>query len=304
VIVRKKIIIGLSLLLAAFLIWYLLIKKADFIVSFNAKTSTGTVFQGIQVWSAKQWETKKEKYTIIDKKNFSFLQQEMKKDNITMEYIWNIQAENDSITSVSVGIKDAENSLYNRITAPFMNTNFKVAQVNKIKDFKEGLESHLKNFKVRIDGKGTSEEVYVAYIHLKSVMQEKAQTMIANDPIITGFLHDNNIKIIGMPYVEVVNWDLDKETLDFNYCFPINKNTKIINDEKIRFKTLSTIKGLEATYFGNFRMSDKAWLALMDYAQKHNYKLENKPLEHFLTNPFNGGDELAWETKIIIPFAK
>ncbi len=27
-----------------------------------------------------------------------------------------------------------------------------------------------------------------------------------------------------------------------------------------------------------------------------------KPLEHFLSNPFDGGNELDWEAKIIIPF--
>jgi effector-binding domain-containing protein len=60
---------------------------------------------------------------------------------------------------------------------------------------------------------------------------------------------------------------------------------------------------LKATYYGNFRTSDRAWFALMDHAKKHNLKLENKVLEHFLSNPFNGGEELQWETKIIIPFA-
>ena len=29
-----------------------------------------------------------------------------------------------------------------------------------------------------------------------------------------------------------------------------------------------------------------------------------KVVENFLANPFNGGNELEWETKIIIPFAK
>jgi hypothetical protein len=36
--------------------------------------------------------------------------------------------------------------------------------------------------------------------------------------------------------------------------------------------------------------------------KRYDIKLTNKPLEHFLANPFNGGDELTWETKIIIPF--
>ena len=121
--------------------------------------------------------------------------------------------------------------MYNKLTAPFFNTEVQKEQIRKITDFKKGLSEHLKNFKVRIDGEGYSEETFVAYINLKSVLQEKAQTMIANDAIITGFLFENQIKIIGRPYVEIENWDLDKETMDFNYCFPIDKNTKIIENE-------------------------------------------------------------------------
>ena len=73
-----------------------------------------------------------------------------------MEYTWDINSINDSVTSVNVGIKDLNHSLYNRLTAPFFNTNFKVEQIKKITDFKNGLSNHLKNFKVKIDGEGSS----------------------------------------------------------------------------------------------------------------------------------------------------
>jgi hypothetical protein len=41
----------------------------------------------------------------------------MKKDKITMEYTWDINSVNDSVTNVSVGIKELNNSIYNRLTA-------------------------------------------------------------------------------------------------------------------------------------------------------------------------------------------
>jgi hypothetical protein len=43
--------------------------------------------------------------------------------------------------------------------------------------------------------------------------------MIRNDAVITGFLQQNDIKIVGKPYVEVQNWNLDKETLDLIIVF-------------------------------------------------------------------------------------
>ncbi|MBG6110506.1 effector-binding domain-containing protein [Flavobacterium sp. CG_9.10] len=300
---RKKIAVLLSVLFSIFLFWYLLIKKSDYCISFKVNTATGTVFQGVQDWSALRLANQKENYTTLEKRNFDFIKQEMEKENMRMEYTWDMKSINDSVTSVSVGIKDFNNSIYNRITAPFFSTEFKLDQIQKITEFKNGVNDHIKFFKVKIDGEGSSEETFVAYIKLKSVLQEKAQTMIMNDNIITEFIETNKIKIVGTPYLEIESWNLDKETVNFNYCFPIAKNTKFIPNEKVKFKTIPAIKGLKASYFGNFRTSDRAWFALLDYAKKHDYKLENKPLEHFLANPFNGGNELEWETQIIIPFA-
>lgn len=299
---KKIVIVSFAFIFPLFLVWYLFVKESDYRISFKVKMATGTVFQGINEWSAARLTGSKENYVIIEKKNFSFVKQEMNKDKSTMEYTWDISSVNDSITNVSVGIKELNNSIYNRLTAPFFSTNFKETQIAKITDFRNGLNKHAESFKINIDGEGTSEETFVAYINLKSVLQEKAQTMIRNDAVITGFLQQNNIKIVGKPYLEIQDWNLDKETLDFNYCFPIDKNTVLIQNDAVKFKTIPAVKGLQATYFGNFRTSDRAWFSLIDYAKTHDIKLTNKPLEHFLANPFNGGDELTWETKIIIPF--
>lgn len=300
--VRKKIIIVLSVLFSLFLIWYLFIKKYDYSISFKVNTATGNVFQGIQEWSAAQALKDNESFVVVEKRNFDFIKQEVKKGDDQFEYSWSINPINDSITKVTLDIKDFNHSLYNKLTVPFFNTSFKKEQINKVTDLKTGIINQLKSFKVIIDGEGTSEETFVAYISLKSVLQEKAQNMIMNDADITGFLYKNKLKIVGRPYVEITNWNLDKETIDFNYCFPMDKNTKIVADDRVKFKTILALKGLKATYYGNFRTSDRAWFALLDYAKKNNIKLQNKVLEHFLANPFNGGNELEWETKIIIPF--
>lgn len=293
----------LAVVLLSFLGWYFFLKQSDYTITFKVNAATGTVSQGIVEWTTTQSKNQNEIYTILEKRNYDFIKQQMKKGNEKMEYTWDMKSINDSMTNVTIGIKDLNHSFYNRLTAPFVSTKFRTEQIEKIKSFKMGLEDHIDDFKIRIDGERSSEEIYVAYISLKSVMQEKAQTMIGYDSEIVGYLDRNKIKIIGhRPYLEVTDWDQDKEIISFNYCFPIPKNTKYVPDSNVKFKTIPALKGLQATYFGNYRTSDRAWFALLDYAKKHDYKLENKPLEHFLSNPFNGGNELEWEAKIIIPF--
>ncbi|MBP6556793.1 MAG: GyrI-like domain-containing protein [Flavobacterium sp.] len=300
---HKKLITGFSFILLLLAVWYLFFKKSDYIITFKTNTSTATVFQGIQDWYKARKAIEQETYTLLEKTNFNNLKFTVKTNTELLEYDWDMKSCNDSVTEVTIGIKDLNNSLYNRLTVPF-GSDFKKKETDKVIDFREGLKNHLKNFKVKLEGEGKSEAVFVAYINLKSPLQEKAQTMIMNDYIITGYLMKNGIKIIGKPYVEVVKWDFDNEKLDFNYCFPIEKNTKYIHDEKVKFKTIPAYKGLTATYYGNYRTSDRAWFAIYDYAQKNGISLDYKPLEHFMANPFSGGEEIEWETKIIIPYAK
>ncbi len=290
--------------MALFLVWYLFVKENDYIITFKVKTTTGTVHQGVQDWVTGRKKSNNENYILVTKQKYNLLKYILKNDKNTLNYNWEIQPVNDSITEVKVGISDCNNSIYNRVTVPFLATDFKEDQLKKITDFKKGLDDHIKDFKINKVKEGTSPEVYVAYISLKSVMQEKAQTMIMNDAIITGFIFKNHIKIIGKPYLEITNWDDEKENLEFNYCFPIDKNALVGNDTNVKFKTIPEHKGLTVSYFGNFRTSDRGWFAILDYAKKHNLELEVKPLEHFLANPFNGGNELEWETQIIIPFSK
>jgi effector-binding domain-containing protein len=299
---KKRIIIGISILFSVFLIWYFSIKKSDYIVSFKTKTATGVVYQGINEWVKSKAKETGETYNLLENNKFELLKYEISKGNKTVVYEWEINSLNDSITDVKVGITEPENSFYNRISAPFMKTDFKTEQIKTIQDIKDDLTDHLSKLKVGTISEGTTNEVFVAYINIKSVLQEKAQNMIMNDPKVTGYLYKNNIKIIGKPYVEINLWDLDSEMLDFNYCFPIDKNTKYIADEFVKFKTIPAKKGLKVSYFGNFRTSDRGWFAILDYAKKYNKTLDLKPIENYMANPFNGGVELEWETKIIIPF--
>ena len=289
--------------LLSFLGWYFVLKQSDYTITFKVNTATGTIFQGIAEWTSAQSKNQNEIYTVLEKRNFDFIKQSMVKDNEEFVYTWELKSLNDSVTSVTVGIKDLNHSIYNRLTVPFISTKFTEEQIEKIRNFKRGLVEHISNFKVKIDGETTSEEIFVAYISMESVLQEKAQKMIMNDIDIVGYLDRNKIKIIGFrPYLEIVDWNQEKELLKFNYCFPIPKNTKYIPDQHVKFKKIPAMRGIQATYFGNYRTSDRAWFAILDYANRNNIKLQNRVLEHFLANPFNGGNELEWEAKIIIPF--
>ena len=298
---RKKITVAAVALFAIFLSWYLFIKQNDYEINFKANAATGTVYQGILDWAKNREKAGTEKFTIIEKNQYDHLVQQMTSEKTVVEYRWTIESINDSITSIKVGVNDKNNKIWNRIAAPF-GSEFITNEISKIKTFKSALEEHISNFKVGTVEEGESPKVYVAYISLESVLQEKAQTMIGNDNIIVGYLYNNKIKIIGKPILEVEKIDLETEKMTFNYCFPIDKNTKCIADANVKFKTIQAKKGLKIDYFGNYRTSDRAWFKAIDYAKKNNIALDLRLVENYLNNPFNGGSESEWKTTIVIPF--
>ena len=298
---KKKIAIIILAVFALFITWYLFIKQNDYEINFKAKTSTATVYQGILDWAKNRQKIEKEKFVLTEKKQFTYLLQTVTKNKTVLQYSWTIENINDSVTNVKVGINDKKNKIWNRLTAPF-GSRFIVDEIEKIKSFKTGLEDHLSNFKIGNITEGSTSEVFVAYITLESVLQEKAQTMMRNDNVIAGYLYNNKIKIIGKPICEIIKLDLENEKMAFNYCFPIDKNTKYIVDKNVKFKTITARKGLQIDYFGNYRTSDRAWFKILDYAQKNKIALDLKPIENYLSNPFNGGSESEWKATIVIPF--
>lgn len=299
---KKQVLWGVMVVLLGFFGWYFMIKESDYTVTFTAKTATGTVFQGAQDWNNAQAKFQHVQVKLLQKKNFNFLQFEWKKGNTTTIYSWHMSSVNDSLTKIEVGIKAPQNSFYNRLTAPFTRTPFVVKQLDLIKNFRSNLLEHLSNFKLVLNDEVTTKPVYVAYISLQAVLQEKAQNMIFNDPVITTFLAQNHIKITGTPYLEITNWDLDKEIIDYNYCFPIAKGSKEIPHPQVKFKTLPAVTGLQATYYGNYRTSDRAWFQLLDKAHNQGKSMQYKPIEHFFANPFNGGNEMEWKTVVVLPY--
>ena len=71
--------------------------------------------------------------------------------------------------------------------------------------------------------------------------------------------------------------------------------------EEIRYLEVPPRKALMAEYNGNYITSDRAWYALLDYAEKNKLGVTGLPLEVFYNNPTLGGDALRWKAEIYIP---
>tara|TARA_B110000003_G_scaffold83922_1_gene85903 strand:+ start:50458 stop:51345 length:888 start_codon:yes stop_codon:yes gene_type:complete len=292
----RKISSVFGFLLAGFLFWYLIIKPYDYLVTFNVKTSTGTINQTIKLWNSSL-----ENSNFIQQENLENLSQLIKIKDSTYKYDWSISSVNDSISKVNIYVTDIDHSFINRISLPFGITDFEKRTERTIIDFINKLKAHLNKIKVTVIGIDTTRSTYCAYIPMKGLQIEKAGGMMQNYSLLTSVLSAENIEMNGTPFVEITKWNIQNDSIAFNFCFPIIKNDSLPLDSRIHYKQYHGVKALKAIYNGNYITSDRAWYALLDHAKNNNIEVDKKPVEVFYSNPNFGGDVLIWKAEIYLP---
>lgn len=292
----KKISAIVGFLSVGFLLWYLIIKPYDYLVTFKIKTTAGTINQSIKLWN-----TSIENSRPIQQENLKNLTQQIIIKDSTYNYEWSISSLNDSISKVSVYVTDIDHSFANKISIPFGTTDFEKRTQNTITDFIEKLKEHLSKTRVSEVVVDSTRSTYCAFIPMKGLQIEKASGMMQNYSLLTSVLSVENIEMNGTPFVEITNWNTQNDSITYNFCFPVIKSDSLPKDARIEYKQYNGVKALKAIYNGNYITSDRAWYALLDYAENHDIVVAKKPLEVFYSNPNFGGDELQWKAEIFIP---
>ena len=292
----KKISAIVGFLLVGFLLWYLIIKPYDYLVTFKIKTTAGTINQSIKLWNTSIENTRP-----IQQENLKNLTQQIIIKDSTYNYEWSISSLNDSISKVSVYVTDIDHSFANKISIPFGTTDFEKRTQNTITDFIEKLKEHLSKTRVSQVVVDSTRSTYCAFIPMKGLQIEKASGMMQNYSLLTSVLSVENIEMNGTPFVEITNWNTQNDSITYNFCFPVIKSDSLPKDARIEYKQYNGVKALKAIYNGNYITSDRAWYALLDYAENHDIVVAKKPLEVFYSNPNFGGDELQWKAEIFLP---
>ena len=292
----KKISAIIGFLTIGFLLWYFIIKPYDYLVTFKVKTTAGTINQSLKLWN-----TSLENSSPIQQENLKNLTQQIKIKDSTFNYDWSISSVNDSISKVNVYVTDMDHSFANKISIPLGTTDFEKRTQNTITDFIGKLKEHLNKIRVRVIGIDSTRTTYCAYIPMKGLQIEKARGMMQNYSLLTSVLSAENIEMNGTPFVEITNWNTQNDSIAYNFCFPVIKSDSLPIDPRIQYKQYSGVKALKASYNGNYITSDRAWYALLEYAENNGIEIANKPLEVFYSNPNFGGDELQWKAEIFLP---
>lgn len=288
--------LGIVVVLVLALGWYLFLKPQDYRVSFKAKALPGTINQTLRSWNQTLDGSVPMRY--LDENR---LEQQLVFNDSVYSYIWNISQLHDSLSQIKVNIKDADNSVMNRIKVPFGETDFEKRAKKTLLEFNDFLTDHLDDFRVTIVGEEDLFNTFCACTAQKSLQREKAGGMMHNYSLLNSIIAENEIQLNGPPLIEVVDWNQATDSLTYNFCYPIIRSEKLQKHPEVFYKRLFGKNSLKAVYNGNYLTSDRAWYAMLNYAEKNNLEVEPKPVEVFFNNPNMGGDELTWKTEIYLP---
>jgi len=292
----RKITGTIGVLLLGGLIWYLFLKSHDYKVTFMASTNIGAVNQTIKTWNTTLSDNKIEVIEGIDQ-----LKQELVFGDSTHIYHWKLSALNDTVTKIQVYAKDRDHSFLNKLKIPFSDTDFEKRSRKTLLDFNSKLKEHLESIRITMSGKAAFGPTFCAYAQVRTTQFGKAQGMMNNFPLLNTILVDNNVKLNGLPFIEVTSWNMESDSLEYNFCYPIIRSDSLPEHPLIKYKQIASKPSLKAIYNGNYITSDRAWYALLDYAKKIDEEVTSLPIEVFHNNPNMGGDELFWKAEVYLP---
>lgn len=293
----KKFLLGFLFVIVLGLVWYLFIKSYDYTIRFETNTFPGAVNQTLKLWD----QTLDTVERIQQNGSLYRLSQKVQFGDSTHIYNWAIKPITDSTSKVQVNIKDIDHSFMNKIKVPFSDTNFEKRSRKTVLDFMENLNDHIDKFRVTIVGEENIPSKYVAYIPIKATQFQKAGGMMKNASYLSQTLLNNQADFDGPPMVEVTKWNRKKDSLEYNFCYPIVRSDRLPMNAEIEYKRIFGKKALKAIYNGNYITSDRAWYALLDYAKTNGIEVEPNPVEIFYNNPNTGADELSWKAEIYLP---
>ena len=289
----------IAFILLGIILWYLFLKPQDYLATFKANATPGTINQTIKLWQETLEDSK-----IIRQDEINDLDQRITFNDSIFIYNWKIEQLDDSISRVNISIQDTEHSLSNRLSMLFSNTDFEKRSKKTILEFHEKLEEHLDKFKVTVKRMDSIPDKYCAYVSLKSTQVEKAGEMMKNYPLLDGFILNSKIETDGQPFIEVTHWNIEKDSITYDFCYPIKKKDSLPEHGVIKYKHFKGGPALMAIYNGNYITSDRAWYALLNEAKNRNVDVTGKPVEIFFSNPNMTSNELDWVAEIYMPLGK
>ncbi len=293
----KKVVFGFLIVLLIAFVGYFVIYPYDYVIRFEANTFPGTINQSIKLWN----KTVGVPGSPVVQEDLYHLEQHVQAGDSIHIYNWEITPLTENTSKVTVRIKDRDHSWKNKLLVPFTEAEVERSGIKHVTDFVNDLNDHIDLFKVQIDGLAELPSTFYAYVDLKTTQHGKAGGMMDTYMMLSDVLIRSGVTMNGPPMILIDQWNRETDSLEYRFCFPIIRSDQLPQHPNIKYNRIFPKPALKATYNGNYITSDRAWYALLSYAEKNGLEVEETPVEVFFNNPNMGGDALQWKSEVYLP---
>lgn len=292
----KKVIWTLVAIALMALMWYLFIRPFEFEVNFRAKTLPGDIIQTIRIW-----DRSLDNAEIAEVDSVYRLTQKIIREDRRYIYNWNFETVNDSTTQVNVAITQPDRRLLNKLLIPVTHQDIEKDATEIVRELYDIVKVHLDITSVTVVGETEIAPTFCVCRSLETNQIEKANGMMRDYGLLTSFISAFNLEPVGPPIIRVREWNHTLGKLKFDFCFPIAETDSLPANDSIAYKQFEKRKVLHAVYHGNYITSDRAWYALMKFAESNGYEIDGLPIEYFYNNPNLGLNEEEWKAGVFLP---
>jgi effector-binding domain-containing protein len=293
--VKKTGLILLAVIVVG-LLAYLFLWPFEFQVKFKANTLPGDIIQTIRIW-----DRSLEQAEVISVDSLFGLRQNITWKDRSYVYDWNFEVINDSTTQVVIRITQPGRMILNKLLVPLSDQNIEQDASDIARTFYGILKEHLEITNVKVVGESEIGSLFCVCRTLKTSQVGKANGMMKDYGLLTSFISSSNLIPNGPPVIKVREWSHSSGMLAYDFCFPIVKTDLLPKSDSVAYKELRAEKVLKSVYHGNYITSDRAWYALISFAQANGYKTDGLPIEYFYNNPNLGLAEEDWKAEIFLP---
>ena len=298
----KSVLRLLGILIVALGIWYFFIKGYNYQVSFTINQSQGIVYDHLTRWN----DGKPYKDTIVtnlSKEPFSNITQNYRFGDSLFKIDWKLKMIDENSTKIIARTKDEQNGIVQNLYILSSKNHFKKKSIATVRKFGNSLNRNKENYNLQTVRDSIIPSQNCIYVSVKSKTADKAQAMLNNIFHTMNYIKGyDEIQLTGHPFLEVTKWDIEKDSLEFDFCFPIKqlKNYPPL-PPKVKMKETKQRKALKTVFNGNYKISDRAWLQLKDYARYNNIKTIDLPVEIYFNDPHTGTNSHEWKAEVFLP---
>ena len=276
----------------------------------DTKYGPGTAFHEISEWKRFNAGFSEDNITVIQGEPFKNLTQKVNSfSDSHIEFYWEFEKRNDSLTKVVLNVRDKDNSLGNRldILNPFVKSNFIDSLKQNLLAFRQRLKNEQTAYRIQISDSIVISPALDCICHISEniPVSGKAIEMVETIDILEDYILSRKLKLTGNPFVKIIKWNREENIIDFEFCFPVNLVQDIRPSEEVKFRQFPSSTALKAVFNGNYRLSHKAWFDLLYIAEEKDLKTQGLPLEVFFNNPnVESSPSTTWKAIIYLPIAE